>query len=255
MKKRWLIIGGVAAFLAASVYLAPAAVLIGWALPDNAAVKLSGVSGSLGRGRIEQIQQQGKVLGPVRWAMKPLGLLLLRPSFDVWIEQPLLGRGVISVSPLGTVRLSDWQATAAIADLAAVAGYAFLPIGGNLGLQLGRLQGKGQLLEEISGQAQLLGLNWTLGKQNLDLGEVIADLSTDEDGVHTATLSSPRGPLDLNGSARLDTEQRYDVDIKLKPKADASQQLVNLMRGLGRPDTQGYYSLRYRGQLPGNSAP
>ena len=222
MKKRWLMLGGIAAFLAGALYLAPAAVLIGWAMPEGAAIKIAGVSGSLGQGRIEQVQRQGKTVGPLRWQLRPLALLLLRPSFDVWVEQPLLGRGVISLSPLGTVRLSDWQATAAVADLAAVAGYTFLPIGGNLGLQLELLQGQGQLLEKVAGEAQLLGLNWTLGKQNLDLGEVSAVLSTDAEGVHSANLSSPRGPLELNGSARLDLEQRYDVDIKLKPKADAS---------------------------------
>lgn len=253
MKKRWLVLAGVLALLAGTLLLAPAGWLAAKAVPDIAPIKLLGVSGELRRGRIQQIElrqlRPPKQLGPARWQLNPFSLLWLHPSLSLELDAPLLARGKLHLSPLGSAHFHDWRATGEVADLAALAGYSFLPVSGKLGLNIEQLDISGPLPDSVAGTAQLLNLQWKLGRQELDLGDVQADLAT-VDGEHIATLSAPRGPLDLEGTARIDAEARYDVNIRIKPKADAPQPLVNLLRGLGRPDSQAWYTLRYRGQLP-----
>lgn len=253
VKKRWLILAGVLALLAGTLLRAPAAWLTAQALPANAPVKLLGVNGELRAGRIQQIElnqlRPPKQLGPARWQLNPFSLLWLNPSLSLELDAPLLARGKLRLSPLGSAHFQDWRATGEVADLAALAGYSFLPVSGKLGLNIEQVSTSSPLPESVAGTAQLLNLQWKLGRQELDLGDVQADLTT-VDGEHIATLSAPRGPLDLEGTARLDAEARYDVNIRIKPKADAPPQLVNLLRGLGRPDSQAWYTLRYRGQLP-----
>lgn len=249
MKTRWLIIAAVLALLAGALLQAPVAWLAAQAVPADAPVRLLGVSGQLRQGRIQTIEVQGKQLGPATWRLNPFSLLWLHPSLNLQLDAPLLARGDLRLSPFGSAHFSDWRATGEVSALAALAGYSFLPVGGQLGLALEHLSIAGPLPDSLAGTADLLNLQWQLGRQKLDLGDVHADLET-VDGEHVATLSAPRGPLDLEGTARIDGVGRYDVNVKVKPKADAPPQLVNLLRGLGRPDTQAWYTLRYRGQLP-----
>lgn len=252
-KKRWLVLAGGLALLAGTLLNAPAAWLAAQALPANAPVKLLGVSGTLRGGTIQQIElsqlRPPKQLGPARWQLNPFSLLWLHPNLNLEVDAPLLARGHVRLSPLGSAHFHDWRATGEVADLAALAGYSFLPVSGTLGLNIKQVSLSGPLPDSVTGSAQLLNLQWKLGRQELDLGDVQADLAT-VDGENIATLSAPRGPLDLEGTARIDAEGRYDVNVRIKPKADAPQQLVNLLRGLGRPDSQAWYTLRYRGQLP-----
>ena len=253
IKTRWLLLAGVLALLAGLVLKAPAAWLIAQAMPENAPVRLLGVSGEVRGGRIQTIElaqlRPPKQLGPARWQLKPLSLLWLHPSLTLDISAPVLARGQLRLSPLGSAHFNDWRATGDLTELAALAGYSFLPIKGQIGLAIEHLDIAGPLPESVAGTADLLGLQWQLGRQTLDLGDVHADLATVE-AEQVATLSAPRGPLDLEGTARIDAEGRYDVNLRVKPKADAPPQLVNLLRGLGRPDAQAWYTLRYRGQLP-----
>lgn len=253
IKKRWLIVAGLLALLAGALLQAPAAWLSAKLLPENAHVRLLGVSGEVRGGRIQQIElsqlRPPKQLGPARWQLNPFSLLWLHPSLTLEISAPVLARGQLSLSPFGSAHFSDWRATGDVAELAALAGYSFLPVRGQVGLALDHLDVSGPLPDSVAGTADLLSLQWQLGRQVLELGDVHANLATVE-GEHIATLSAPRGPLDLEGTARIDAEGRYDVNVRIKPKADAPQQLVNLLRGLGRPDSQAWYTLRYRGQLP-----
>ena len=164
MKKRWLVLAGVLALLAGTLLLAPAEWLAAKAVPDNAPIKLLGVSGELRRGRIQQIElsqlRPPKQLGPARWQLNPFSLLWLHPSLSLELDAPLLARGKLHLSPLGSAHFHDWRATGEVADLVALAGYSFLPVSGKLGLNIEQLDISGPLPDSVAGTAQLLNLQW-----------------------------------------------------------------------------------------------
>jgi len=95
----------------------------------------------------------------------------------------------------------------------------------------------------------LQGVAWTLARTPLLLGDFRADVTTAPEAV-TALITSPAGPLEASGFAKLLPDQSYDVDILVKPKPGASEMLLNYLKTLGAPDPQGFYHLRQRGKLP-----
>ena len=87
-----------------------------------------------------------------------------------------------------------------------------------------------------------------MGSQRLPVGDVEAVLAP-EDGIETAQIRDLGGPLEVIGTARLEADGRYELNLRVKARAEADPRLANLMRGLGRPDKQAYYPIRYSGQL------
>ena len=88
----------------------------------------------------------------------------------------------------------------------------------------------------------------TLAREPLALGDFQIGLLTTPEAL-IAKVSSPSGPLEADGEARLFPDQRYESDIRLRPKPGASETLKNYLRSLGPADPDGYQHLRQKGQL------
>lgn len=251
MRLRTKILLGSASFLAGLLLLAPAASLYGWLKTKDqpAAYELFGLQGTLSSGSLSGLSVDGRpILGDLRWRLQPLGLLLGRASFHIEGGGQTVVNGRFSTTLLGTQRLQNFIATGSIKPLLAAIGQAFLPVEGQARLDLKHLKLRNGLAQSVEGEIQIQNLAWTLAREPLQLGDYLAQLST-ENGDSLISIQSVSGPLELSGSGRLTADQTYELELKLRPKPEAPPLLRNLVSGAGAPDVQGNYRIRQHGKL------
>ena len=249
-RKRLLTVAGVI-FGLTLIANVPAALLYGLFAPKDSPLVVHGLSGPWAQGSTSGISQRGRlVLGELHWSFRPLQLLLGRMGFAVkgGGETATYEGGV--AYGLGGLRLTDFRFAGNLKRLAASGGYPFVPVDGNAGGSIGKLILKNGLPDHIEGALELKSLQWTLAREPLLLGDFAADITTAPEAI-TAVVTSPSGPLETSGTAKLMPDRSYEIDLSLKPKNGASEMLINYLKTLGAPDAQGVYHLRRRGQLPG----
>lgn len=250
MKTRHLIIAGVLTFVVGILVQAPAVLLYAWIAPKAALpVGLLGLDGTLTHGRAAQIRYGGDVLvADVDWTLKPLNLLLAKLSYQLHSgSPPLMLDGRISQG-FGGTDLSQLTANGELRALAAAAGQSFVPVNGAVALDMASLRLRGNWPVSAEGSLQLNNLEWTLGKEPAPLGNYQVVVTTEDDQI-VAKIASLAGSVDVSGEARLKPDRSYSYAFKLKPKADAPPMIANLMKQLGAPDAEGFYSLNREGKF------
>lgn len=236
---------------------APAATLYAWFAPASSAVDVRNLSGTLYRGRAAAVLQQGQLRAEnLAWTLQPAALLAASLRYDLSgqaLGGPFTAR--LSAAPTGRVQAAPLLASGDINRLLASIGQGFLPLAGQWRLELERLVIKDQWPEELVGVATVQNASWTLMRDPLVIGDFEALLSTEPDpagGPPTllATVRSLRGALEVEGTARQFADRRQRADLRVRPAADAPPMLANLLRGIGRPDAQGWYRIQQDGRLP-----
>lgn len=257
MKIRSLLLIGLGFLVVALLVQAPAASVYAWLKPKDRPlpVELFGLEGRLVDGRVAGIVRNGSTLvSDLRWQLQPVQLLLGRVGLALQsTRDPVLLDGKLSVSPLGTLRLAGLRANGGLRPLAAAAGFPFVPLDGQLGLDIRELRMAKGRLQQAEATVDLQGLAWALG-QPTPLGDFRAEITT-EDGNIVAQISSVSGPLDLSGEARLAQDQTYEVNLRARAKPGAPPMLPNLLMQMGPPDAQGFHTLKRQGLLPGAPPP
>lgn len=248
MKSRYLVGAGVIAFLLAFVAQTPMPVLWGWVAPKESRLELFGLQGTLLAGSVAGIGLQGRAAWQeLRWTLHPLSLITGRVVADVDTTTPAVVRSRVVVAPWGT-SLSDVRASGSIRTLLGAFGQGFLPIEGQMGADLKSLDLKGGKPTGADGTLDVEGLAWTLAKDPVVLGNFRATATT-EDSKIVLKIESISGPLDVRGTAHLDQEQSYTLDLKVKVKPGATSMVQSLVQSLGRPDSQGFYTISRKGKL------
>lgn len=247
-RKRLLVVAGVV-FGFTLLSQIPAALLYAVFKPKVSALEVHGLQGPWSDGSLSGISINNRLAAQdLHWRLKPLQLLLGRAAVQ------LSGGGQIATidggisSGLGGLRLSGFRFAGGIKNLAAAAGYAYVPVDGQAGGDIDKLVLKKGELNFAEATLDLKNLAWTLARDPLLLGDFQATITTAPEAV-TALISSPAGPLEASGFAKLLPDQSYDIDILVKPKPGASEMLLNYLNTLGAPDPQGFYHLRKRGKL------
>lgn len=252
MKLKPALILGAVALLCGLIIYAPAAFLYRWTLPTNDAsgVEYYGIQGTLAHGDVAAINVKGRtIVSDLHWAFKPLWLLLAQRAFEITGggDQTALN-GTIRLGPTGTTTFSGLHATMSLKALLAAAGQLFLPLDGQIELDLNSLKLKDNQIKSTEGTAQLRGLAWTLAKDPLVLGDYEANSTTENDTV-IVTIKSVAGPLDTSGEIKLTADQTYQVNLQYRAKPQADAMLRNLISSAGQPDAQGWTHYRAQGRL------
>lgn len=251
MKKRWVVVLALAAFLLTLVLHAPAALLYGWTQnpAQPAKYRLHGLQGTLSEGSFAGLSVNNRpTLGKARWTLRPEWLPLLRLAVDLEAGDDAVVRARVSRSVFGALRVSNLTSAGSAKSLLRMLGQPALPIEGQVRLDLPLLRLKGGAPIEAEGSVEIENLAWTLAKEPLALGSFNAALATDNDVIQVNFGSGP-GPLEIGGTATLGVERAYELDLQLRPRPDAPEQLLTLVRSLGPADGQGWHHLRRKGTL------
>lgn len=250
MKLRYLILLAVVVFLGSLAAYLPAPSAYGWLRSAAPALPLEvyDLSGTVFEGRAETAQWNGQTAATgLRWDLSAWRLPLLQARYHLQTSgAPVLLDGNVTLSP-GGVRVQDLRANSDVKSLGALSGQRFVPFNGQVALDLGELRLKDQWPVSAEGRVEVVGLQWALGTQATPLGNYQADLQTEGDDI-VALISTVSGSVEVNGDARLKSDRSYEYNLQLRPSADAPQNVVNMLKSMGRPDAQGYYQLRSAGQ-------
>ncbi|MGH8516913.1 MAG: type II secretion system protein N [Panacagrimonas sp.] len=260
MNRRTLIFVGVGVFLVALLLRTPAVQLQRLFGPSlaQAGVQFQGVEGSLSVGRATQIDLQGNPLvQDLGWNLRAIHLLLGRASFTLaGGRDGTLVDGIASIVPSGTLTLQDFRLASSLKGVLAAAGYAFMPVEGQLGLDLRTMKLRERWPRKAQGTLTVRGLGWKLGREAVLLGDYSATLDNETGGVK-ADITTLSGALEVSGLARLGDDRSYELVLQMRPRPNAPPMVPNLVRSLGAPDAQGWYHVRRKGQLgaPAEIAP
>jgi general secretion pathway protein N len=252
VKKRWLVVLAVLAFLVTLVLHAPAALLYAWTQKpaQPARLRLHGVHGTLASGGFASLTVNNRpALSDARWTLQPAWLALLRVAVDFEAGGDAVVHANVSKAPFGALRLARLNAAGSVKQLLQMLGQPVLPVEGQARLDLPLLRLKDGVPIEAQGSVEIESLAWTLAREPLMLGSFNAALTTDKQGILVNFGSGP-GPLEVGGSAVLKPDHNYELDLQLRPRPGAPEQLLTLVRSLGPADGQGWHHFRRQGPLP-----
>ena len=245
MPIRWVALG-VGAYLAFAAALFPAEVAYRWFAPGD--IRLSGVQGTVWSGRAALGSAGPLGFHDINWRVRPWSILIARPAGRI---ETSLGDGFLQadIRARGSeITLADVRAGCSLSALASA-----LPIAGIRGqvsLQLAELVLRDGWPSSASGRLGLgrITVPSLLGGGPIVLGNYNVTLSGT--GGLRGGFEDQGGPLQVRGSAFLDSEGRYEIRgrVQVRPEADA-----DLKRGVelltGEPDDTGMRTFNFSGTL------
>ncbi|MDN5862837.1 MAG: type II secretion system protein N [Salinisphaera sp.] len=231
------------------VYM-PAQVAVGWAEQALPGLRTSGVHGSLLDGSAAHLLYHDVALENTSWTLHPLALLRGRLAGLVTTATDsgqLSARAALSLS--GRLSLNQLSGSASLKWLARRAGYSFLPVAGLIGVDVETLSlSPDGDIDRLNGRVQASGLRWQLLKPPPLLGDYVLALHSADSKI-LAEITDSSGPLALAGKASLSQQGVYQLDLRLRAGEQADPRLAKLLTELGKPDVQGWYRIKERGQL------
>jgi general secretion pathway protein N len=249
---RLVLVGG-AAYLLFLLMLFPAATAWSWFAPQGLPLQLHGLSGSVWKGSSGQTTWKGQPIGSLHWDLQLLPLLLgkLGADFSVQTEQGYLqGEAKVPLTT-GPIHLSDMTGQLPLAELMRFAPSMPIPVavGGTVTLNISQLE-----FDPTTNTTNATGrANWqgaeVLSPQAFKMGNLQADISTDENGVLAAQLKDLGGPLQLDAILQLKPDQSYSLSGTVAAAKGAEASLQQALSWLGKADGAGKHRLNLNGRL------
>ncbi|MFT7286072.1 MAG: hypothetical protein ACI87W_000176 [Halieaceae bacterium] len=226
-------------------------------LVDQDTVHLSGLSGSLWRGRAARAvlsTSRGPVhLGELRWRVSPLSLLTFAPRIALRTEWGMQRVRLVARPRSGQLLLRDVDASFNAALL-----QQLLPItvAGRLELQFEELRLAQNLLIEARGQLVWREAAWRSASGLNRLGSyallvTTGAVSDSDDTQISAGIETLAGPVRAEGSAVL-RGRRYFIDANIDAQGGLHPELERALALIASPAQSGYL-LRLDGDLPDES--
>jgi general secretion pathway protein N len=246
----WLALG-VGAYIAFALATFPAGVALRWFAPAGAT--FAGVAGTLWSGSAATYSVEGITLESLRWRLRPTSLVLGRVSANVEARIP---DGFVSgdvTASSSSVRFSEFRGGTSLPALARV-----LPLGGVRGqvsIALESLVLENGWPTSAIGEVKLAGLESLPlipdGRgAYISLGDYTVTLVPAPEGELAATFVDNGGPLEVQGTAKLDASRTYSIDALVEARANAPEMLVQgLQLMTSDPDAEGRRRLSLTGPL------
>ncbi|WP_194438195.1 type II secretion system protein N [Vibrio fluminensis] len=238
-------------FASAIVHLPIQAVLTYAPLPKQ--LRISGASGTLWQGQVQQLQWQRYNLGQVSWQLQPSKLLTGKVQANVRLGRgnpwQLRARGVVGYGLQGA------YAENVIASLPASEVIKFAPpmpvpldINGQLELSIQSLAYAAPYCR--AGKGKLVWNTDKIGTPLVDLlvGPVVADLSCQDSAIKIAG-NQQSDQVRSEFSLDLQANRQYNAKAWFSPQAEMPEALSQQLKWLPQPDSQGRYQFTYRGRI------
>ncbi|HEX7382561.1 MAG TPA: type II secretion system protein N [Nevskiaceae bacterium] len=246
---RWLAPAAVIVFLIAAFTHMPAADAVAWLLPQTSSLRPYGVTGTVSHGQLASLRSGAReITGDLRWTLQPWWLAAGRLAFRVDSSGEPRVRGGIQFTP-HTLRAAGLTLDSPLKPLLEDAGYGFAPLDGLLHLHIERATVTGRGVEALAAQASVRSLRWAAGSQPIELGNLQARASMPAAHHVEIRVTTPSGPVDTHGTVSIADSGAYEVDLRFKPRKDASPAALDLLKTMGQPDATGSWRLATRGTL------
>lgn len=249
-KLSWLALG-VGAYAAFALARFPANAAYRWFAPNE--LQLTGVSGTVWSGQAALGAAAGVQLRDARWRLNPGSLLLGRVNVDF---EARLADGFVSgnlVATASRLRISDLAASTSLQTLSSL--LPIYEIEGQVSLSLDRLVIEDAWPVAAVGDLRVAGLEAPRfppqpGAAMIRLGSFRAQFTEQPEPGIVAMLTDTGGPLEVEGSAHLETDRSYLLDGLVRARPEASAELLQgLAIMTSEPDRQGRRSFTFPGTL------
>ncbi|MDN4502957.1 type II secretion system protein N [Alteromonadaceae bacterium BrNp21-10] len=240
-----IVLSAIALFLFFLIWHLPATVVLDRVnLPKN--IRLSGVSGTLWQGHLQQLVVNGIAINDVDWQLDALPLLMaeVQAQIDAGnsrdIEEVALS-GQISLST-DHIQLSDAQVYVPASTLLAQVKLP-LPIDaqGRFSVNISQLDYP-QKCQQLSGKGQWLKAEVTGTQGPIVLGNFDALLSCQQDDV--AIVIQSGNSFGIDATVLVKPNGKYAVNGKFKPSESLPQEVHQAAAFFGKTDAQGFYNIK-----------
>jgi general secretion pathway protein N len=248
MKKPWPLLAlGIGAFLILALVTLPASVVLSFVHPAN--VTLSGVSGTIWKGRAQAVRSGATHLGSVDWDLHMLSLFAGKLGADVKITRSDgFAQGSIAAGASGRLTLRKFSASLPVSALPpniVRGGWT-----GTLNMQLTELAIENAWPVALNGTVVVADL---VGPANRPaaLGgyKVVFPEGASNSDTLAGTITDTGGPLAVNGTVQLKKNRSYLVSGMIATRPDAPSDMARTLEILGEPDAQGRRQFSIEGSM------
>ncbi|MCF1427451.1 MAG: type II secretion system protein N [Shewanella sp.] len=243
---------GLLIYLVFMLALFPARVAV-QLVPLPPQVKIAGVSGTIWDGIAGIVSLDKRMLEQVHWQLKFLPLLTGKVTVDLAVGSRatvVSGKGLLSWS-LSGVQAQDLRFEA---PANFVIGDARLPfhtkVDGEVSVIVPQLQQGKPWCNALDGKVFLNKLNVTNQFGDYPLGNIHLALACRNGELVLSTDEKSNG-LGVQGEFTIGENNKLLVDAKVRETPEQPKDLKQALGFLGKPDSEGYYPIRYSGVVPG----
>lgn len=250
MKSHHYIIAGVTSYLLFLLLLTPAATVISFLNLSTHSINLAGVSGSIWSGQIEQARIKTQSIENVSWSLNPFSLFTGSVVTDLQanvFNNPVDARLDYSYISNST-SLYDVTSYLKAEDLQKKLNLPFGELSGNLNLDFEQIIINPGKLPTLTGHLQWKNAQLTLSEK-ISFGNILLDLKPDKEGNLIGKLSNTNGELALKGDIKITDKSIYTLRIGLKPRANASAELLSIINLMAPRKEKGEHVLNRSGHL------
>ncbi|WP_006787862.1 type II secretion system protein N [Thiorhodospira sibirica] len=243
---------GLASYLLFLLFTLPATTVYGIAaergwIPET--IEAQGLSGTLWSGQATHLRIRQLQVQQVQWQFQPSQLWRAQARYAVSFRHPQgQGNGTLAFR-FRSVDVYTVRAELPAAEVARAVATIPLILEGQMLLDAPRLRWN-YAARLIEAEGVLGWLNAAAGfPRPQPLGDVRADVHTEDDGTLHAVVRDQNGALGVQGVMVWYPDDRYEVQIDLEPNQSMSRELHAVLRLLASQGPDGQYQLRYSGQL------
>lgn len=247
-----LILLGLLAYVVSVVWLFPAAPVVEKIRPDIQPVQLTGVSGKLFNGQVDNVLYNDDImplaLENVQWRFMPRKLFAAAAgvnfSFDAYGGS---GHGDFARHLSGDMSLTDVDYKGPAKGFEALLPLPIAEFSGDLAVDINNVRISNQLLQTLDGDFRWK--NATLETPiPAFLGDIVLVVEPAGENNHRGIIEAKGGEVELDGTVELALNGDFLSDVMVTPTESASPELINALRTFARPASDG----RYRVQRNGN---
>ncbi len=249
MIKIWLlrIVGGILLLITGLIFTAPAELMVRL-IPENAGLKLQGVSGRFLSGEVLQVNYAGKALQQLAWDVSLPSLITGKLGSTISINDPAFsGKLFLEKGFSNTLSVSDVNASQMVTAL--IEYYRPLKLlypEGKLDWADVSLSMDDKTVHQASGNIKWKDATLLVNNNLLALGTINIEVS-DEEGDLLLTITDQNSKLDVRGTLRLGVDKRYHLLLSLSDELHSN--IKNAVLMVARPDGKGRLQMNTKGRL------
>ena len=235
---------GLAIFIGAGAYFAPASIIEKY-LPSN--ISTAGLSGTLLKGNVQNIVIDKIGLQNTKWKANPLRLLTGKLQADVSIDSSNL-KGNFETTYAGSdVQTKEIDLNGELSLLSPYFEKLGLTINGQFDAQFENLDIKNGIPYDANGTLNTTNTS-ILGFLPLNLGNVNSEFMPQDDGIQIY-LNNSQGELDLNGVISIASNGVFNADLTLSKNEITPDNVLKTIQLIGKKINEDSVKLIHQGQL------
>lgn len=231
MKTKHYAMTAIIGYLFFLLILTPASTVVSFLDLPPKKVALHGVSGTIWSGMIDRASFNKQQLQAISWSLNPLSLLTgsLTTALEASVYNNTVNTRLHYSYFSDQLKLTDLQSNINAKDLQQQLNLPFGELAGDIRIKFDQIEIIPNTLPSINGLISWTNARLTLAEK-ISLGNIFLRLEPGANNEISGKLSNTNGDLSINGDIKVSAQQIYTLHLRLKPRANASDELLSIVR-------------------------